>query len=108
MQPISQVGYIRRYGLGNQLGYIEAPAQNTNWKINLEETDSDIEVILKEEFERAKQLLQEDMVTYEKIVNKLLEVPTITQSEFIVLMADVMILGTEASDEKFNEIWLRR
>jgi hypothetical protein len=100
--------YIRHYGLGNSLGYIEAPAQNTNWKINLEETDADIEVILGEEFERAKQLLQEDMVVYKKIVNKLLEISTITQSEFIELMADIMELKTETAEERFNELWLKK
>lgn len=97
---------IRRFGLNDTLAMIEALSpQGTSWVSDLNPSNKAIENIMQQQFTRAKTLIADNMMSMRRIVDLLLEKSTITQPEFIELMASEMTLTTEPKLDNYHEQW---
>ncbi len=89
--------YVRKLGFDGTLSHINGDhvvdiVHNTD----LQTTNAIVENILKEEYERAKTLLTENFQFYRTIVDKLLDVGTLDQKQFIEAASEFVELGTQA------------
>ncbi len=57
--------FIRKYGFGKTLGVINsASAGDISWNTNITETNNELEDMIRKEFDRAKQLIKDDIKTF--------------------------------------------
>jgi cell division protease FtsH len=98
---------VRRYGLGSTLARIDAAGPGGVTHVtNLDESNCDIEIILKQEYQRAKDILVAGKQHIATIVNALLKDNTIDQETFIKLMSGTMSLTAEAVEYPFHQKWI--
>ena len=99
---------IRKYGLDTTLAVIDAEpgSGSTNWVTDLDKSNFMIEEILQKQFTRAKTILNEHKPVLTKIVNKLLEINTLNQADYIELLSPHLQLATSCSSHRFHALWL--
>lgn len=102
--------YVRHYGYNETLALINSDAGGNGpiiWNTDLTGSNILIEQILAEERDRAMALLQENLKLLKKIINELLEQPTLNQQQFIQLVTPVLDLKDTAYVVPFNDLYLK-
>ena len=80
---------VRKLAFGNHLGEIDqAAAHDTDYLTNIVDTDREIEVILSNQYNRAKEILTANLKPLKIIVDALLEKSVILSNELKLLVGD--------------------
>lgn len=75
--------YVREYGFDSNLGTFQTlPKNDGTQKTNLQDTDERIEVMLKEEYQKTKSLIEQNLDFLIEISEKLMDKTTLTTQEF--------------------------
>lgn len=98
--------YVRLYGFGTSLSK-QMPSTFTgaeNAHTDLEKSNIEIEMLMREQYGRAKQIISSNFEFFVKIVDTLGLVPVITQEEFIDL-AEPFVALIKEENENYIAMW---
>ncbi len=97
---------VRNYGLGLTLARIDAQGNGGVTHVtNLEDSNTEVELILQEQFARARDIIDKGQGVFKRIVNTLLKDNTVTQQQFIDMTKGDLNLSAEIAQYPFNAKW---